>query len=168
MDDLILYAAVALAMFVAVLMGAVVSQRTRMRRFEAKVGLGGVGLTVELHDLVKKEVARVSLASLGRLARVDRELIDFWERAPRSLTSEDSARRLGLIQSEVAELERKFRAAPAEDRYHLALQLRELYWKWLNFGRQHFASSEGYQKIRQQVVAGLAEIERIGGSGDPG
>jgi len=126
-----------------------------------------VGLTVELHELVKKEVARVSLASLGRLARVDRELIDFWERT-RFLTSEDSARRLGLIQSEVFELERKFRAAPAEDKYHLAFQLREFYWKWLEFGRQHFASSESYQQIRQQVMAGLAEIEQIGASGDGG
>lgn len=167
MDDLILYAAVALVVFVAMLVAVAVSQRDRMKRFDAKVGLGGVGLTVELHELVKKEVARVSMASLSRLARVDRELIDFWERA-RFLTSEDSARRLGLIQSEVAELEEKFRAAPAEDKYHLAFQLRELYWKWIEFGRQHFASSEGYQQIRQRVMAGLVEIEQIGAPGDAG
>ena len=164
MDDLILYAGVALALFVTVLVGVAVSQRKRLKRFEAKLGMGGVGLTVELHELVRKEVARVSLASLGRLARVDRELIDFWERG-RLLTSEDSARRLGLIQNEVAEVEKKFRAVPAEDKYHLALQLRELYWKWLEFGRQHFASSESYQRIRQQVMTGLAEIEQIGAGG---
>lgn len=167
MDDLILYAAIALALFVVVLVGVVVSQRERMKRFEAKLGMSGVSLTVELHELVKKEVARVSLASLSRLARVDRELIDFWERA-QFLTSEDSAHRLGLIQSEVTELEKKFRVAPVEDKYHLALQLRELYWKWLEFGRQHFASSDSYQQIRQQVIAGLAEIEQIGVADDAG
>lgn len=167
MDELILYAAVALVLVVAVLVSLVVSQRERMKRFDAKLGMSGVGLTVELHDLVKQEVARISLASLGRLARVDRELIDFWEQG-QFLTSEDSTRRLGLIQSEVAELEKKFRAAPAEDKYHLALQLRELYWKWLDFGRLHFASSVGYQQIRQQVMAGLDNIEQVGFAGDEG
>jgi len=43
MDDLIFYGSIALAVFVAVLLAVVVSQRERMKRFEAKVGVGGVG-----------------------------------------------------------------------------------------------------------------------------
>lgn len=161
MNDLISYAAMGLMAFVIVLLGIVVNQRSRMKRFEAKVGLSGVGLTVELHELVKKEVARVSLASLGRLARVDRELINFWERG-KLLSAEDSARRLELIKDQVAEVQKIFRSAPIEDKYQLALQLRDLYWKFLEYGRRNYASGEGYQRIRRQVLEGLKEIEQIG------
>ena len=163
MDDLLLYGGIVLAMFVAVLVAVVVSQRERMKRFEAKLGVGGIGLTVELSELVKKEVARVSLASLGRIAKVDRELIDFWEKE-RDLSAEDSTKRLELIANEVADLEARLKDAAPEDKYHLAVQLRELYWKHLQFGRQHWASSSGYQAIRARTIDGLKRIEDMGKS----
>lgn len=161
MDDLLLYGGIALAVFVGVLIVVVVSQRARLKRFEARLGVGGIGLTVELTDLVKREVARVSLASLGRITKVDRELIDFWEKE-RHLTSEDSIRRLELIAQEVSSLESRLETAPLEDKYHLAVQLRELYWKHLQFGRRHWASSSGYQAIRARTIEGLKRIESMG------
>jgi len=163
LEDLLLYGGIVLAIFVGILVAVVVSQRERMKRFEAKLGVGGIGLTVELSDLVKKEVARVSLASLGRIAKVDRELIDVWEKE-RYLSAEDSTKRLELIASEVANLETRLREAPPEDKYHLAVQLRELYWKHLQFGRQHWASSSGYQVIRARTIEGLKHIEEMANS----
>lgn len=162
MKEVVYCAALLLFLVIA---GVFISERSRMKKMAATLGLNGISFSVELHELVKKEVARVSLASLGRLARVDRELIDFWERG-RLLSPEDSARRIGLIESQVTEVEKKLRSAPIEDRYQLALQLRDLYWKWLEYGRQHFASSEGYQTIRGKVIAGLKEIEQIGEAGN--
>jgi hypothetical protein len=160
LDDLLVYGGIVLAVFVGVLVAVVVSQRARMKRFEAKLGVSGIGLTVELSDLVKKEVARVSLASLGRIARVDRELIDFWEKE-RTLSAEDSSKRLDLIAREVLGLEARLNDAPPEDAYHLAVQLRELYWKHLQFGRLHWGSSSGYQVIRAGTIKGLERIEKM-------
>lgn len=111
--------------------------------------------------MVRREVARIALASLGRLARMDRELIRFWE-GEQLLSSAQSSERLTLVEREVAELEALLRAAPSEDRYHIAVQLRELYWKLLHHARQHWASSEGYQTIRARVIAGLQRIESMG------
>lgn len=162
MDDVILFGGVVLAVIVAILTVVVVSQRERLKRFEAKLGVGGIGLTVELHELVKKEVARVSLASMSRMARIDRRLIEFWERE-KFLSPEDGANRLSLFEAEMTDLETKLAAASAEDQYQLASQLRELYWEYLRHARAYWASSPGYQAIRARVMEGLAKIEALGG-----
>lgn len=149
----------------AVLAIVVITQRQRIASIEADFGLDGVGLSVKLHEMVKREVARVSLASLGRLARIDRELIEYWEKE-KFLQPEDGAKRLALLDTEVTEIERKLSSAEPEDRVHLATQLRELYWKYLQHARAYWASSEGYQTIRRRVIEGLNRIEEMGQNSD--
>lgn len=154
---------IAEAVILVLLAIVVITQRGRLKRFEAKLGLDSVGFSVELHEMVKREVARVSLASLGRLAKVDRQLIEFWEKG-KLLTSDDSAKRMDLFATEVTELEARLESAPLEDRYQLAAQLRELYWEYLRHAREHWASSPEYQAIRVRVVRGLERIETMGNS----
>jgi len=162
MDSAVLIGAIVLAVVVLVLVGIVITQRERLRRFEAKFGVGGIGLTIELSELVKREVARVSLASIARMAQIDRKLIDFWERG-RFLTPEQGAERLSLIQDEIATLKAELTNAANEDTFQIAMQLRELYSKLLTYAREYWASSNKYVKTRDAVVAGLKRLEGLSG-----
>ena len=160
MDSVVAIGGVVLAVVVLVLIGVVINQRDRLKRFEAKFGVSGIGLTIELSDLVKREVARVSLASVARMAQIDQKLIDFWERG-RLLTSEHGAERLSLLQDEIAMLETELANAVNEDKFQIAMQLRELYTKLLSHAREYWASSSKYIQTRDRVVAGLKRIEDL-------
>ncbi len=161
MDDLLVIGGGVLAVIVIILTVAALSQRERWKRFEARFGVGGIGFAVELHEEVKREVARVSLASMSRMARIDRQLIEFWERE-KLLSPEDGAKRLSLFEAEVTDLETKLAAAFVEDQYQLSSQLRGLYWEYLRHARAYWASSPGYHAIRARVMQGLTRIEALG------
>jgi hypothetical protein len=156
-----LYLIVAGSFIIAVLSFLLFTQRKRIASVETKFTLNGVNFSVKLHELVKLEVARVSLASIGRLAHIDRELIEYWERE-KYLQPEDGAKRLALFETEITKVENMFSTAEPEDRVHLATQLRELYWKYLQYARAYWASSQGYHEIRQRVIEGLIRLEEVG------
>jgi hypothetical protein len=164
-DDAIAIGGIVLAVVVLALIGIVINQRDRLKRFEAKFGVGGIGLTVELSDLVKREVARISLASVARMAHMDQRLIEFWERE-RFLTPEEGAARISLLEDEIMRLERDLANAASEDKFQLAMQLREFYSRLLTHAREHWASSANFVQIRERVVAGLKGIERLASQRD--
>jgi hypothetical protein len=137
-----------------------ISQRKRIKRVETKLGIDGIEFTFELSELVKKEVTRVSLASLNRIAKMDRELIDFWENE-KNLSSGESAKRLKMAKAEISNLEEKLEKAVAEDKFHIANQLREMYLKHLQFSRQHFGAGGEYSAIRAYTIEGLKRIEEL-------
>lgn len=94
------------------------------------------------------------------MARVDQRLIDSWERE-RHLMPDDGAERLSLIEGEITILELELAQARQEDKFQVAIVLRELYWKYLTHARQHWASSPGYQTVRARVMDGLKRIEAL-------
>lgn len=165
MEEAIYFSVLVLLIVVIVLTIVVATQARRFKRFEARVSMGGMGVSVDLYEAAKREVARASIASLSRLARIDRQLIEFWERE-RFLKPEDSERRFSLFQAEISDLEQKLAVALDEDKYQLASQLRTLYLECLRYARMHWASSPPYQAIRARVMEGLERIEGLGNGYD--
>ena len=158
--DTLAVALLIVAGVVLILAIAVTTQARRFKRFETKASLTGIGVSVELHELVKREVGKASMSSLGRLAKIDRELIDIWEKKA-LLQREDGEKRLSLLETAISEIERKLEGSAPEDIYPLASQLRGLYWQLLQSARDHYASSAPYQAIRSRVMTGLAKIEAL-------
>jgi hypothetical protein len=159
-DTLSLALAVIAALAVVILLIIVATQARRIKRVETKVSLTGIGVSVELHELVKREVGKAAISSLGRLARIDRELIEIWEKKSQP-QREDGEKQLSLLETAISEIERKLETAAAEDIYALASQLRELYWQLLQSARNHYASSAPYQATRARVMTGLTKIEAL-------
>jgi len=165
MDETIVVAGIVLAVIVGALTVAVVTQRERLKRLDAKFGLDGVGLSIELHEMIKSEVARISLAALGRMARLDAQLVTLWEKG--RVSSEEASDRISLFESEITELEQKLESEPPQDKYWIAMRLRELYWDYLRCCRELYASSGRYNVARGKVMGGLAKMEAISGDHPP-
>lgn len=132
------------------------------RAHSGEIDKKSLRLYKEVREIVKSEMTRVSLQSLGRMAQIDRKLIDFWERE-RFLSPEEGGERLALFEKELDDLETKLLTAPIEDRYQIASLLRELYREYLRYAREYWASSQGYQLIRNRVMEGLTRIEALEG-----
>jgi hypothetical protein len=109
----------------------------------------------------KNEVGPLALDSLGRVARLEQRLLDFAERE-KFIEGKESAERLALIDSELTNLENLLTSAGSGDKHLLAGLLRELYPKYLQYARSHWASAPPYQSIRERVTEGLKRIEAIG------
>ena len=159
MDDIAIYGCIALlTAFVILSFVVVLRNSARLKRVEAKAGPASVSL--DFYAEVKKEVARVSAITQADMARLDIQMIDFWE--SESLRQpEKGAARLELLRIEILRLESLFDQSSDDDRYRIASQLRELYREHLRHAREYWASGDGYQQVRQQVVAGLMKIERL-------
>jgi hypothetical protein len=159
MDDFLTgVGAFVIGVLVTVAAFVIVNQRNRLKGVEAAAG--PLKLTFEFHELIKKEVVRVASISLANMVRVDREMIELWERSPFRLR-EDSEKKLELLKSMTDELEGRLQVLDGEDRYRAATQLREIYREYLRAAREHWASSSGYQEVKHRVVAGLERIERL-------
>ena len=78
-----------------------------------------------------------------------------------SLSPEQGAERISLLQDEIATLEAELAKAANEDKFKIAMQLRELYPKLLIHAREYWASSSKYLQTRDRVVAGLRRIENL-------
>lgn len=159
MDDIAIFVGIALLASCLILAFIVVlRQQTRLKRVEAKAGPASVSF--DFHEAVKKEVARVSAITQADMARLDRQMIEFWEAEPLR-QPENGAARLELLRTEILRIESLFDHASDDDKYRIASQLRELYREYLRHAREHWASSEHYQRIKRQIVAGLEKIERL-------
>jgi hypothetical protein len=117
--DTVSFVLLVVAAVVVILAIAVATQARRFKRFETKASLTGVGVSVELHELVKREVGKASMSSLGQLVRIDRELIEIWEKKAQP-QREDGEKQLSLLATAISEIERKLEAAASEDMYALA------------------------------------------------
>ncbi len=118
------------------------------------------GLKVELRELVKREVSKTTAETLRRVTTLDRKLIEYWERES-LLKHQDSEPKLRSLEENVEQLERDLSDAPEPDKPHLGFALREMYWAYLKHARDHYASSEPYQKIRQRVIEGLSKLGQL-------
>jgi len=118
------------------------------------------GLKVELHEMVQREVSKASAETLRRVAAFDQKMIEYWERES-IRRHEDSEPKLRLLEETVEQLELDLTNAPEADKPHLGFALREMYLAYIKHARDHYASSEPYQKIRHRVMAGLARLEKL-------
>lgn len=159
MDDIAIFGGALFVVSSVILVFIVVlNQRTRLKRVEAKVGFASVSF--DFDAAIKKEVARVSAITQADMAKLDRQMIEFWE-AESLRQPENGAARLELLRTEILRIEGQYDHASDDDQYRIASQLRELYREYLRHARDHWASSENYQRIRQHIVGGLEKIERL-------
>jgi hypothetical protein len=160
MDDIALLLVALLAVVALIVAAIAFSERRRISKLFVKGGTGGLELSLEMHEIVQKEVQRISASALRRAIALDRKLLEFWENG-RFRTSEESALRLQTIADAVAEMESVLEHAPAAEKLQVGLFLREAYWAYLRHAREHFASSTGYFEIRSKVVAGFNRLENL-------
>lgn len=158
MDDLTVSVIAALLVVVLILGVSIVAERRRISRLFVKAGTGGLEFSVELHELVQREVNKATTETLRRIVTLDQKIIEYWERESIH-RYDDSEPKLRLLEENVEQIERAFSSAPETEKPHLGFVLREMYWAYLRHARDHYASSEPYQKIRNRVMEGL---ERLG------
>lgn len=123
-----------------------------------KVTIGGVTLEPEVRELIQREVGRTQREALRLLVARDVQMIPLWEREHSSVASEFSAEKLALLERHVAELEQLWVASASEERAHVGLALRDVYWRWLAAARHHWASSGAYQSVKGRVEKGLTKL----------
>lgn len=99
------------------------------------------------------------MGALKRIGRFDSQLVDYWERGI-NVSSQQSTEHLSHIQSAVDDLEAEFERSRGSERLAVGLALRDAYWKLLAQARQHYASSDPYQKTRSRVIQGFSRLGR--------
>ena len=158
MDDVVVIGCVAIiAIFATLGVVVVFNKRDRIKRVEAKAGPASVSF--DFYEAVKKEVARVSAVTQADMAKLDRQMIDFWE-SESFRDPERGVMRLEILEEEISRIESLFDHSSDDDKYRSASQLRELYREYLRHARDYWASSANYQTVKQRVVAGLLKIEQ--------
>jgi hypothetical protein len=123
-----------------------------------KVTVGGVTLEPEVRELIQREVGKTQMEALRLLVARDVQMIPLWEREHSGVPSDFSAEKLALLERHTVELERLWVASAREERAHVGLALREVYWQWLAAARHHWASSAAYQAVRGRVEKGLTTL----------
>jgi hypothetical protein len=136
------------------------SQRHRLAKMAVTAGLEGIEFSAEFHEIVRREVSRVTGAMLHRTIVLDKQLIELWER--KALPQDgDAAAKLSLRLQQVADLEKVLGEVATEDRVSVGMALRDAYWDLLREARSFYASSQGYQDIRRRVMNGLSNLEKL-------
>ncbi|SEQ55160.1 hypothetical protein [Nitrosomonas ureae] len=158
MDDLIGISILILVIVVLILGISLISERRRINRFIVKVDGSGLEFSVELRELVQREVNRATTETLHRIVALDKKLIEYWERESIHKHT-DSESKLRLLEQNVTDLEQSFSRAAESEKPNLGFALREMYWQYLRQARSHYASSSAYQAIRARVLEGLSKLE---------
>ncbi len=124
-----------------------------------KVTVGGVTLEPEVQALIQREVGKAQGEALRISAKQSLRMIPLWERQHSSVDSANaSATRLAMLEQHVSELERLWKESAREERIPIGQALRDDYWRLLSAGREHWASSGNYQRIKERVEAGLTAL----------
>lgn len=116
------------------------------------------GWKIVLQEEVNRGLEVAAMRTLQRLAALDVQLIEYWEK-DHMLAGEESAERLAVLEDTANHLESELAKAGQLEKLGIGLALRDVYWEYLNRAREHHASSKPYHEIKNRVLRGLKAMD---------